>query len=137
MAEKNIVCLRPRHVAEDAVDLGLEPHVEHAIRLVEHEDRDGVERHHAPVEQILQPTRRRDEDVSLAGSLSLVAQRHAAVDRGHGDAARLAERRELLGHLQRELTRRHEHERRGSACVRVDALDDGNGEGERLARAGR
>ena len=57
VAEKNIVCLCSRHVAEDAVDLGLEPHVEHAIRLVEHEDGHRVERHHAPIEQVLQATR--------------------------------------------------------------------------------
>ena len=47
--------------AQDPVDLGLEAHVEHPVGLVEDEDRDRVEVDHAPVDQVLQPARRRDE----------------------------------------------------------------------------
>ena len=123
--------------ADDLVHLRLEAHVEHAVGLVEHEDRDRVEGDEPPVDQVLQAAGCGDEHVGLAGAVGLGAERHAAVHGGDGEAARASERLELLGHLHRELTRRDEHERRRPTGIPADALDDRPGEGERLARAGR
>ena len=92
------------------VDLGLEAHVEHAVRLVEHEHLHGVERHEAAVDEILQATRRRDDHVGGLGLVRLRPQRDAAVDRCDLDLV-AGDQRELLGHLHAELARRHEHER--------------------------
>jgi hypothetical protein len=36
--------------SDDLVDLRLEPHVEHAVGLVQHQDRDPVERHQTAVD---------------------------------------------------------------------------------------
>ena len=122
-------------LAEDPVDLRLEAHVEHPVGLVEDEDADAVERDEAPVDEVGEAARRRDDDVSDACPLALRAERHAAVDGDHREAARASERLELLGHLDGQLARRHEHERRGALLGAVEPLDDGHGEGERLARA--
>ena len=69
-----------RHAPQDLLDLRLEAHVEHPVGLVEDEDADAVERDHAPVDQILEPAGRRDEDVRRLRALRLRAERRAAVD---------------------------------------------------------
>ena len=54
-------------LAHQLVDLRLEPHVEHAVRLVEHEHLDRVERDEVAVDEILQSTRRRDDHMRRLG----------------------------------------------------------------------
>ena len=83
MAEKSIVCRFAGHAAQDAVDLRLEAHVEHPVGLVEDEDADVGERDGAPLQQVVQPAGRRDEDVRAARLLDLRRDRRAAVDGGH------------------------------------------------------
>jgi len=56
----------------DAVDLGLEPHVEETVGLVEHEDRDVLEAHAPALDQVVQPAGRCDDDLRPGGVAGLV-----------------------------------------------------------------
>ncbi len=73
---------------DDAVDLRLEAHVEHPVGLVEDEHADRVDRDEAPLDQVVQPARRGDEDLGALGLLGLLAQRHPAVDGSDAKPAR-------------------------------------------------
>ena len=75
--------------------------------------------------------------MGLLGLRGLGRDRHAAVDRGDLEPAHLAEIREHLGHLDRELARRHEDEGGGPSVAGLHALDDRDRERERLAGARR
>jgi hypothetical protein len=125
----------PRRARDDLVDLRLEAHVEHPVRLVEDERADAIEAHDASVEEVLEPARRGDEHVGRLDQAGLILDRDAAVDGGDAQSARCHQGPELLGDLARQLAGRHEDERRRAAAPR-DALDDRQREGERLARAG-
>src|SRR5207247_8687132 len=58
-----------RKPADQSVDLRLEAHVEHAVRLVENEDSDAVERNEPALDEHLEEYGRRDGDVREAGPL--------------------------------------------------------------------
>src|SRR5439155_21898043 len=77
-----------------------------------------------------------DEDVRALDALRLCADRDAAIRGRDLQPLRGCERLELIGHLSGELARRHEHERRGARVGGDGALDDRQGEGERLAGSG-
>ena len=113
-----------RKPADDRVDLGLKAHVQHPIRLVEDEDADAVEVHEAAVRKILEPARRRDEDVRVLRGLPCadteVPPYTAVTLRPVGAPNGL----ELLRHLCRELSCRDEDEGRGTGVPGVEALDD-------------
>ena len=84
----------------DALDVGNEAHVEHAVGLVDHQDLDAVEKQLAALEMIEQPARRRDHHVGAAIELAvLVVIGHAANQERHGQLVVLAEDLEMLGHL--------------------------------------
>ena len=57
---------REGHELHDALDVGDEAHVEHAVGLVEHEDLEPVEPHQVLVHQVEQPSRCRHHDVEAA-----------------------------------------------------------------------
>jgi hypothetical protein len=124
-----------REAAHDAVDLRLEPHVEHAVRLVEHQDADRVELDRAPVREVLEAPGRRDQDVGAARPLRLRTDLRAAVHGRDAQPARLRHVAELIGDLDGQLARRDEHQS-GGATGRLDSLDDRDRERERLAGAG-
>ena len=109
---------------DDPVDLGLEAHVEHPVGLVEDEDPDGLEREQAPLDEIVEPAGGGDDDMRAAQALHLWADRGAAVGGRRTKALRLAEQRELLGHLERELAGGREHERGRGRLAGRDELDD-------------
>ena len=90
-----------------------------------------------PLEQVLEPAGRGDEDVGLAGLLRLGRDRDPAVDRGDLEVVRRGDRLELGRDLRRELARRHEDQRRRTRVGRVELLDDRNRESECLPRARR
>ena len=123
--------------SDEAVDLGLEAHVEHPVGLVEDEAADAVERDEPALDEILQPARRCDQDVRAAGGLRLRRDPRAAVDGRNAEILPLGERRELGRDLGRQLAGRHENERGRLAVGGLGALDDRQAEGEGLARAGR
>jgi len=66
--------------ADDAADARQEPHVEHAVALVEDEDLDLAEVDRALIEVIDQPAGASDDDVGPAYGLDLRAHADAAVD---------------------------------------------------------
>ena len=126
-----------RQPGDDPVDLRLEAHVEHPVGLVEDEDPDAVERDDPALDEILQATRCRDEDVRVARGLGLRADRDAAVDRRDPKVVGGGDRADLGRHLGGELACRDE-DQAGRPCLGAfEPLDHRDGEGERLAGARR
>src|SRR6266550_4643828 len=126
-----------RNAAEDPLDLRAEAHVEHPVGLVEDEDADAAELDEAPLDQILETARCRNDDVRALEPLRLRADRRAAIRERdlHALGGRIGA--DLVGDLERELAGRHEDERLGSRTVDVDPFDERHPECECLARAGR
>ena len=70
-----------RHELADALDVGNEAHVEHAVGFVDHQQFDAGEQQPSALEMIEQAARRRDQHVDAARELGvLVVERHAADD---------------------------------------------------------
>ena len=83
VAENSSVCRLLRQRGDDLPHVVDEAHVEHAVGLVEHEDRDLVEPDMALVEQVEQAPRRGDENVDAGlQRLHLVMLVDAAEDHG-------------------------------------------------------
>ena len=122
---------------DDPVDLRLEPHVEHPVGLVEDEDAHAVERDRVALEQVVEPTGCRDQDVRMTRALRLSVERNAAVDGGDAELARRDDCRELTRDLGSQLARRHQDERCRMALAGFEPFHDRDREAERLARTGR
>ena len=87
VAEKNSVWRVNGTSLHDALDVGDEAHVEHAVGFVDDEELDAGQQQLATLEMIEQTARRRDQDVDAAGDLHvLIAERHAADQKRHGSA---------------------------------------------------
>ena len=72
---------RKGHELADALDIGNEAHVEHAVGFVDHEEFDAGEQQLAALEMVEQAARRCDEHVDAAGDLGvLFAEGNAADD---------------------------------------------------------
>ena len=85
--EHQVLPLR-RQQRDDLLDVRQEAHVEHPVRLVEHEDLDLAEVGDLLADEVEQPARRRDEDLDAgAERLDLRVHRDAAVDDGRSGAA--------------------------------------------------
>ena len=118
VAEKNIVWRSRGSRAQDAVDLGLEAHVEHPVGLVEDEDasrRRATRACARPGPAAGRAWRR--ARARRARAFACAAMRDAAVDGGDREAAGRRDRLELGRHLDGELARRHEHRARPGAGV--------------------
>src|SRR5262245_19134853 len=63
---------RERNKLADALDVGDEAHVEHAVGLVDHQQLDPGEQKPPALEMVEQPARRRDENVDAAGELGIL-----------------------------------------------------------------
>ncbi len=111
--------------------------VQHPVGLVEDEDPDSVDRQHAPVDEVLKPSRRRNHDVRVGGLLCLRRERDATVHGGNLQAVRARHALELLGHLECKLAGWDEDERCRAWLVCLEKVDEREAERERLARAGR
>ena len=112
VALKKSVCRRRRQVREDAPDVGQEPHVEHTVRLVEHEVLEVLSFASSRAHVIEQPARRGDDDVDAAAERVLLRPHaDAAEHRRAGDRRVHGEGVEVLEDLRRQLARRREHER--------------------------
>ena len=85
---------------DDAVDGGLEAHVEHPVGLVEDEHHDRVQREGAAGEQILEPAGGGDDDVRAGGVLGLGDEADAAVDGGHAQGPGVGDSPDLIGDLR-------------------------------------
>ena len=103
---------------DDRLDVLDEPHVEHAVGFVEHEDFDAREVDAAAVEMVLQAAGRGDHDVHrLAELLQLQSVGHAADETRGAQALAVAVGVRGLVHLQRELARRRQHEDAGAGAA--------------------
>ncbi len=130
---------------DDAADVVDEAHVQHAVRLVQHQHLDRTEIQRARARVVQQPTRRGDEDLhARAQGAFLGRQRHAAVDDRRAQRDVLAVDPEALLHLYGELTR-GDHDQgadgmpgRGEAGVRMrlEPFEHGKCERGGLARPG-
>ncbi len=125
-----------RGVFEDALHVLLEAHVEHLVRLVEHEEAQVGDVQRALLQVVDDAARGTHDDLRAAAQTrQLDAVRLPAVDRQHGDAAEVVrEGLEGVGYLQRQLTCRCEHQRLRVARFLVNPGEDGQRERRRLAR---
>jgi hypothetical protein len=112
--------------ADDAVDGGAESHVEHAIRLIQHQHANRIERERATLEQVLQTSRGGHDQVRSGGPRRLGGEPDAAVHGGGADAPRSGDVANLLDDLNRQLTRGRQHEALGAALASLQALDQRN-----------
>ena len=96
----------------DALDVGDEAHIEHAVRLVDDEDFDAVEQKLAAREMIEQAAWRGDHHIGAAIELAiLILVGHPADQKRHGEIVVLAEDLEMLGDLCGKLARRLQDQR--------------------------
>ena len=134
-----------RQQRDDALDVGHEPHVEHAVGFVQDQHAHVVEHHRFVLHVIEQPAGRRDQDLDAPAQLvDLRIHVHASVHQGAPQRHVPAVVAEALVHLDCQLARRREHERahrmarrrRRTAGVRCKALQRRQGERGGLAGAG-
>ncbi len=126
-------------VAQDPLDLRREPVVGHAVGLVEDDDLHRAEAHLVRLDEVDQPQRRGHDDLDAeAQLLDLVGPAGPAVHGEHALAGVGGDRLEHLGDLDRQLTRRDEHEaeRPSGGGDLGDPGHHRHAEGERLARSG-
>jgi hypothetical protein len=91
-------------LVEQGPHLGQEPHVGHAVRLVDHDQVDLVEADVAAVDQVGEPARRGHHDVDAPSQdAALRREADATVEDGDAAAAGRAERDELGADLGGEL----------------------------------
>jgi hypothetical protein len=120
----------------DAPHVREEAHVQHPIRLVEHEELDPVEPCVAPVNVIQQPSRCGDDHIhAILQRVHLLLVAHAAVDDGDAEIREARVVAESRLHLRRQLASRLQHEHARTRLVRAELGEDGQCERRRLARA--
>ena len=85
VALKNSVCRFAGSIPQDLPDLRQEPHVEHPVRFVEHQELEVGELRVRRPQMIEEPSRRRDQHVDAAAERVLL--------RAHADAAENRRRR--------------------------------------------
>ena len=127
-----------RHRRHDAPDVLDEPHVEHPIGLVQHEDFQRVEAHRLSLEVIQQPPRGRHDDVHPAPQRQLLRTvPDTAEDDGGLEWKQRAVGLHRFADLRRQLARggQDQRPRRRGAAPR-QALEDGQHKPGGLARAG-
>ena len=141
---------RFRRARQDLLRLRQEAHVEHAVRLVQHELLDERERQRVELAQLAHAARRAHQEVDALGDhLALRRQRALAEHRARAQHAAAEQLGGLARHLLRELARGAQHDR-AQAAARVDRpallprgrlveepLRHRQEVGERLARARR
>ncbi len=121
-------------------DVGNEPHVEHPVSLVDHQQFAAVEHDLAAFKQIHQPARRRNQHIDpFRQRLQLIAHLHAADQQRHFKIVVLAVFLEILGHLRGEFTGRFKDQRtrhQRAAAARGHHIDHRQHEAGGLAGAG-
>jgi len=128
--------------ADDAAHVADETHVEHAVGLVDDEERHMAQLHVAALDQVEQTAWRGDQDVDAARQgLDLAAITQAADDGAKTQAEAAAVGVEAAGDLDRELAGRRQHERAralglGALPESGEMLQHGQREGGGLAGAG-
>ena len=130
---------RLRAAAEDLLDVGPEPDVQHAVGLVE-DDEPQFAQHQRPAAHQVEHAAGRSDDQggALVELLDLLADGFAAVEGHDVDMSALGQLGALVANLDGQFPRRHQHQglRRGGLAVGFDLFEDGDGEGGRLAGPG-
>mmetsp|Transcript_80165 Transcript_80165/g.206337 ORF Transcript_80165/g.206337 Transcript_80165/m.206337 type:complete len:307 (-) Transcript_80165:280-1200(-) len=99
-----------RDLRNDLTNLGLEAHVEHTVGLIEDQILHILELHSAALDEVVQPSRACDDDLSSTSQRAqLLATRGAAITAGSADAGGPAELVRLRLDLARKLARRGQH----------------------------
>ena len=128
-----------RQQPADALDIGDEPHVEHAVGFIDHEDIDAGEQDPATLELIEHAAGRGDQHVGATiEHLVLVLEADAADQQSHAELVVLAVFLKILVHLRREFARRFEDQRArhaGTGPAAFEQREHGKGEGGGLAGA--
>ena len=110
----------------DALDVRDEPHVEHAVGLVDDQDLHPGQQDLAAPEVIEQPARRGDQHVDAAVEfLELVVERYAADQQGQRELVVDPVFLEALRDLGGKLAGRRQDQRAGHARPRASALEPG------------
>ncbi len=127
-----------RGAGEDRLDVLGEPHLQHLVGLVEHEETQLAEVEGALLEVVHDPAGGTDDHLDAAAQgAQLDAVGLAAVDRQYVQAGQVgAVAGEGLADLDRELTGRAQHERFRRLLGVVEPGEDGQREGCGLAGAG-
>ena len=142
--EQQALALRGQQ-ADDALQVGQEAHVQHAISLVQHQDADLTQVHVLLFHVIQQAARRGDQDfAATAQRFALRTDVHAAEHHGRTQRRLLAVALDAFVHLVRQFARGREDQRahrvprgRGAGVgQRHQAVQDGHGERGGLAGAG-
>ncbi|CAB4886191.1 unannotated protein [freshwater metagenome] len=127
-------------LVEQFADDRHEAHVGHLVSLVQHRDRHLGEVDCTTIDEVLEPTRSRNEDVDAAvEGLDLLDIGHTANDQADAKAACVRERRKAIADLHCEFTGRHEDEPVGLLRRRTTTGKAGKhckAECKGLARAG-
>jgi len=128
-----------RCLVEQTSNLGQEPHVSHAVGLVDHDDLDLAEVECILTQEVGESTRTCDEHVDTPVELAALAVvADTTVDRADAQPTRRGERLEFAADLRGEFTRRCEDQRSRLAFARlVDASEERDTERDRLAGPGR
>ena len=128
-----------RHQLADFLDVGDEPHVEHPVRFVDHEDIDARQQQLAALIKVEQPARRCDQHVRAAHDLCfLIAEGDAANEQGDVEFVVHAIFDESLFNLRREFAGGFKNERpghTGAGAARFEPGEHGEGECGSLAGA--
>jgi hypothetical protein len=126
-----------RQQLEHLLDLMNEPHVEHAIRFVQHEVLHAAQIERALILQIEQPTGCGNEQIApVPERIDLRIDPHAAEHDDRANAHVLAVRASVLGNLRSELARRRKHHRSRRTLGRRTAQLLQNRQHERRRLAG-
>ena len=129
-----------RRHRDDRLDVLDEAHLEHLVRLVEHQGADIVEYQRATTAQVQGAPGSGHHDVDAAPQrVDLMTRRSAAVDGDQSGSELAPVPVERLRHLERQLAGGHEDQRGRclAALPDVESLEDRQREGRGLARAGR
>ncbi len=109
-----------RHQFADALDVGNETHVEHAVGFVDHQQLDAGEQQSSAFGVVEQAAWCRDQNVDAADKFGvLVVERNAADDERDIELVVLAVFLEVIGNLRGEFARRLEDERARHARTRA------------------
>ena len=127
-----------RDMAEHAADVGQEPHVEHPVRLVQHEELEPLQLGVRRAKVIQQPARCGDDDVDTAAEgMFLRPHADAAEDRCAGERRVHRQVGKVFENLRRELSCRRQHQRAcGAARLAHHPLQQREEERGGLAAAG-
>ncbi len=114
-----------RQLGADFLDIGDEPHVEHAIGLVDHEQRAAGQQYLAALEQIHQPARGRDQHVdALFERGDLLRHVNTANQKGHVKLMIFTVFIKILGNLSGKLTGRLKDQRTRHARTAASMGED-------------